>query len=122
MRTILRPDPLPPPTQVLKAEPGNAEALMLRSRAYFYLNDLHMAKRHLAEVLKYNDDDAAARREFKKIKELMKLKDKVQRMWGLGYENSGIGINSMRYTGAVAFTTSTNERTFLHAALRHGYL
>ena len=63
--------------QVLKADPGNVAALMLRSRAYFFLNDLHMAKRHLAEVLKYHDDATVARKEFKKIKELMKLKEKV---------------------------------------------
>lgn len=64
--------------QVLKAEPGNAEALMLRSRAYFLLADLHLAKRHLAEVLKYNEDHAAARKEFKKIKNLLKLSEKVR--------------------------------------------
>ena len=64
--------------QVLKAEPGNAEALMLRSRAYFLLNDLHLAKRHLAEVLKYDDDNSAARKEFRKIKDLLKLKERVR--------------------------------------------
>ena len=62
---------------MLKAEPGNAEALLLRSRAYFMLNDLSMSKRHLAEVLKYDDGHAAARAEFKKIKDLIKLKEKV---------------------------------------------
>jgi len=62
---------------VLKAEPGNAEALLLRSRAYFMLNDLSMSKRHLAEVLKYDDGHAAARAEFKKIKDLIKLKEKA---------------------------------------------
>ena len=62
---------------MLKAEPGNAEALLLRSRAYFMLNDLGMSKRHLAEVLKYDDGHAAARAEFKKIKDLIKLKEKA---------------------------------------------
>ena len=69
-------DPTTAP-QVLKAEPSNAEALMLRSKAYFLLNDLGMSKRHLAEVLKYDDGHAAARAEFKKIKDLIKLKEKV---------------------------------------------
>ena len=64
-------------TQVLKGEPGNAEALLLRSKAYFMLNDLGMSKRHLAEVLKYDDGHAAARAEYKKIKDLIKLKEKV---------------------------------------------
>ncbi len=63
---------------MLKAEPGNAEALLLRSKAYFLLNDLGMSKRHLAEVLKYDDSHAAARAEFKKIKDLIKLKEKVR--------------------------------------------
>ena len=66
-----------PTEQVLKAEPGNAEALLLRSRAYFMLNDLSMSKRHLAEVLKYDDGHKAARAEFKKIKDLIKLKEKA---------------------------------------------
>ena len=37
-----------------------------------------MSKRHLAEVLKYDDGHAAARAEFKKIKDLIKLKEKVR--------------------------------------------
>lgn len=51
---------------------------MLRSRAYLLLNDLHLAKRHLAEVLKYDEDNGAARKEFKKIKNLLKLSEKVR--------------------------------------------
>lgn len=59
--------------QVLKAEPSNREALLTRSRAYYMLADLDMAKRHLGEVLsKIDPDDTVALAEFRKIKKLTK--------------------------------------------------
>lgn len=41
----------PSPSQVLKSEPGNLQALTMRATAYFYLADHDMAKRHCGEVL-----------------------------------------------------------------------
>lgn len=59
--------------QVLKAEPSNREALLTRSRAYYMLADLDMAKRHLGEVLsKIDPEDGQALSEFRKIKKLTK--------------------------------------------------
>lgn len=64
--------------QVLKAEPSNREALLTRSRAYYMLADLDMAKRHLGEVLsKIDPDDTEALAEFRKIKKLTKAQAQV---------------------------------------------
>lgn len=65
--------------QVLKAEAANREALLARSRAYFMIGDLDMAKRHLGEVLsKIDPEDAAALADFRKIKKLSKLQTRVR--------------------------------------------
>lgn len=63
---------------MLKAEPSSREALLTRSRAYFMLADLDMAKRHLGEALKYDPDNRAAMTDFRNIKRLAKSRSQVQ--------------------------------------------
>lgn len=55
--------------RLLKAEPGNLKALLIRGQAYFYMNDNDMAKRHFGEALKYDPDYEAARKEFNRVKQ-----------------------------------------------------
>lgn len=53
--------------KLLKAEPGHREALVLRGDAYFYLNDVDLAKRHYGEALKYDPDYSGAQKQFRKV-------------------------------------------------------
>lgn len=65
--------------RLLKASPGHLEALVLRGRAYFYLSDHDLAKRHFGEALKYDPDYTAARKEFNKVKDLERRRQRAAR-------------------------------------------
>lgn len=65
--------------RLLKAAPGHLEALTLRGRAYFYLNDHELGKRHCAEALRYDPDHIPARKTFEKIKDLERRRKRAAR-------------------------------------------
>lgn len=65
--------------RLLKSDERQLEALVLRGKAYFYLNDHDMAKRHFGEALKYDPDYPAARREFNKVKDYDKKRARADR-------------------------------------------
>mmetsp|Transcript_4150 Transcript_4150/g.6839 ORF Transcript_4150/g.6839 Transcript_4150/m.6839 type:complete len:478 (-) Transcript_4150:697-2130(-) len=54
--------------RLLKNEPSHLAALVLRGRAYFYLFDHDLAKRHFGEALKRDPDYPEAKAEFNKVK------------------------------------------------------
>lgn len=47
--------------RLLKSRPGDLEALLLRGRAYYFLGEHDLAKRHFGEALKYDPDHEASR-------------------------------------------------------------
>ncbi|GBF99265.1 dnaJ [Raphidocelis subcapitata] len=65
--------------RLLKASPGHLQALVLRGRAYFYLNDPDLAKRHFGEALKYDPDYGPARKEFNRVKDLERRRQRAAR-------------------------------------------
>ena len=62
---------------LLKGQPDNVEALVLRGRSYFYMDDQSMAKRHFGEALKHDPDHKQAKAEFSKVRGLYKQKAQV---------------------------------------------
>ncbi|GFH22506.1 uncharacterized protein HaLaN_19980 [Haematococcus lacustris] len=54
--------------RLLKNEPSNLKALVLRGIAYYRLHDHDLAKRHFGEALKYEPDYTEARQQFNKVK------------------------------------------------------
>ena len=62
---------------LLKGQPDNVQALFLRGKSYFYLDDQSMAKRHFGEALKYDPEHKLAKAEFSKVRSLYKLKAQV---------------------------------------------
>jgi tetratricopeptide (TPR) repeat protein len=58
--------------RVLKAEPGNMQALMMRGRSYLYLNDFELAMRHFREALKFDPEHDAIKKEYRRVKSLEK--------------------------------------------------
>lgn len=62
---------------LLKGQPDNVEALVLRGRSYFYMDDQSMAKRHFGEALKHDPDHKQAKAEFSKVRGLYKKKAQV---------------------------------------------
>lgn len=62
---------------LLKGQPDNVQALYLRGKSYFYMDDQSMAKRHFGEALKYDPDHKLAKAEFSKVRGLYKLKAQV---------------------------------------------
>ena len=62
---------------LLKGQPDNVQALFLRGKSYFYLDDQSMAKRHFGEALKYDPEHRQAKAEFAKVKSLYKMKAQV---------------------------------------------
>ncbi|KAI8472987.1 MAG: DnaJ-like protein [Monoraphidium minutum] len=65
--------------RLLKGSPGHLEALALRGRAYLYLGDHDLAKRHFGEALKYDPDYAPARKAFNLVKDLERRKQRAAR-------------------------------------------
>jgi DnaJ family protein C protein 3 len=53
--------------RLLKNEPSNLQALVLRGQGYFYSGDHDLAKRHFGEALKYDPDHKEAKAEFGKV-------------------------------------------------------
>lgn len=67
--------------RILKMDPGNVPALLLRARAYYMLQDFDMAKRHYGEVLtKYDPDNKAAKTSFKELKALQRRIDSATKV------------------------------------------
>jgi len=64
---------------LLKSQPKNLQALILRGKAYFYLHDHDLAKRHFGEALKYDPDCKDARTEFNKVKTYDKTRTSAER-------------------------------------------
>jgi cytochrome c-type biogenesis protein CcmH/NrfG len=58
--------------RVLKAEPGNMHALMMRGRSYLHLNDFELAMRHFREALKFDPEHDAIKKEYRRVKSLEK--------------------------------------------------
>ncbi|KAL6752449.1 DnaJ-like protein [Haematococcus lacustris] len=54
--------------RLLKNEPSNLKALVLRGIAYYRLHDHDLAKRHFGEALKFEPDYTEARQQFNKVK------------------------------------------------------
>lgn len=54
--------------RLLKSDANNKEALVLRGKAYFYLYEHDMAKRHFGEALNLDPDYEPARKEFTRVK------------------------------------------------------
>ena len=54
--------------RLLKNEPSNLQALVLRGQGYFYSGDHDLAKRHYGEALKYDPDHKEAKAEFSKVR------------------------------------------------------
>ena len=65
--------------RLLKAAPGDLGALVLRGRAYFYLNDFDLAKRHFGEALRHDPDHGAARKAFGAVKDLERRRQRAAR-------------------------------------------
>ncbi|GIL63490.1 hypothetical protein Vafri_17539 [Volvox africanus] len=65
--------------RIVKADDRQLDALVLRGRAYFYLADHDMAKRHFGEALKYDPDHPSARKEFNKVKDYDRKRSRAQR-------------------------------------------
>lgn len=64
---------------LLKGQPDNVQALFLRGKSYFYLDDQSMAKRHFGEALKYDPEHKPAQAEFSKVRKLYKHKAQVSK-------------------------------------------
>ena len=62
---------------LLKGQPDNVQALYLRGKSYFYMDDQSMAKRHFGEALKYDPEHKKAKAEFTKVRTLYKKKAQV---------------------------------------------
>ena len=62
---------------LLKGQPNNVQALYLRGKSYFYMDDQSMAKRHFGEALKYDPEHKEAKAEFTKVRSLYKKKAQV---------------------------------------------
>ncbi len=62
---------------LLKGQPNNVQALYLRGKSYFYMDDQSMAKRHFGEALKYDPEHKEAKAEFTKVRTLYKKKAQV---------------------------------------------
>ncbi|GFR39803.1 hypothetical protein Agub_g291 [Astrephomene gubernaculifera] len=65
--------------RVLRADERQLEALVLRGRAYFYLADHDLAKRHFGEALKYDPEHREARSGFNKVKEYDRKRSRAER-------------------------------------------
>ncbi|KAG2448958.1 hypothetical protein HYH02_005712 [Chlamydomonas schloesseri] len=65
--------------RIVKADDRQLDALVLRGRAYFYLYDHDMAKRHFGEALKYDPDHSAARKEFNKVKDYDRKRSRAEK-------------------------------------------
>ncbi|KAL3157708.1 hypothetical protein ABBQ32_012141 [Trebouxia sp. C0010 RCD-2024] len=63
---------------LLKGQPDNVQALFLRGKSYFYLDDQSMAKRHFGEALKYDPEHKPAQAEFSKVRKLYKHKAQAE--------------------------------------------
>ena len=64
---------------LLKGQPDNVQALFLRGKSYFYMDDQSMAKRHFGEALKYDPDHKLAQAEFSKVRSLYRHKAQVSK-------------------------------------------
>lgn len=62
---------------LLKGQPNNVQALFLRGKSYFYMDDQSMAKRHFGEALKYDPEHKEAKAEFSKVRAIYKKKAQV---------------------------------------------
>ena len=68
---------------LLKGQPNNVQALYLRGKSYFYMDDQSMAKRHFGEALKYDPEHKEATAEFSKVRTLYKKKAQVSQSHAL---------------------------------------
>jgi len=59
------------------------QALYLRGKSYFYMDDQSMAKRHFGEALKYDPEHKEAKAEFTKVRTLYKKKAQVSQPYAL---------------------------------------
>jgi DnaJ family protein C protein 3 len=64
--------------KLLKIEPGNTEALLMRGWAYLYLGDEETGTRHFREVLRFDPEHSEAKAAHKKIKSIAQLRKKAQ--------------------------------------------
>jgi len=64
--------------RILKAEPGNMQALLMRGRAYLHLNDNELALRHFREALKFDPEHTAIKKEYRRLKDLEKKSSKAK--------------------------------------------
>ncbi|DBA82696.1 TPA: hypothetical protein ACH3X1_006934 [Trebouxia sp. C0004] len=67
---------------LLKGQPSNVQALYLRGKSYFYMDDQSMAKRHFGEALKYDPEHKEAKAEFSKVRTLYKKKAQAEEAEG----------------------------------------
>ncbi|GFH07460.1 dnaJ-like protein, partial [Haematococcus lacustris] len=65
--------------RLLKNEPSNLKALVLRGIAYYRLHDHDLAKRHFGEALKYEPDYTEARQQFNKVKAFDRKRQAAER-------------------------------------------
>jgi len=64
--------------RILKAEPGNMQALLMRGRAYLHMNDNELAMRHFREALKFDPEHKEIKKEYRKLKNLEKRSSKAK--------------------------------------------
>ena len=64
--------------KLLKIDPGNLEALLMRGRSYIALGDEETGTRHFREVLRFDPEHTEAKAAHKKIKSVTKLRQKAQ--------------------------------------------
>lgn len=64
--------------RLLKSDPSNLQALVMRGQGYFYAGDHDMAKRHFGEALKHDPDYKQARAEFGKVKDYDRKRQRAQ--------------------------------------------
>jgi tetratricopeptide (TPR) repeat protein len=58
--------------RILKAEPGNMQALLMRGRSYLHLDDQELAMRHFREALRFDPEHDAIKKEYRRVKSLEK--------------------------------------------------
>lgn len=65
--------------RLVKSHPSHLEGLSLRGRAYMYLGEHSLAKRHYGEALKHDPDYSAARKAFAAVKDMDKRKARADK-------------------------------------------
>lgn len=71
--------------QILRLEPANVPALLLRGHAYLHLGDIPVAVRHFSEALRSDPDHREAMALFRSLKQLQRKREKVCRSTSIAF-------------------------------------